>query len=112
MLFDEPNVFLSRGSQILSLKRTVNRGQVSYRDDRDVACEVLFGDRVATSASELGEPLHRDLDALAATEGFSRARPLTRDQTSMVVEITQGATVARALESTRNSFLSGATCSC
>jgi len=94
-LFEEPEIWLARGKDIHHLRRTTegrgSRTTVSYRhkggslDGR--RADLLFGDRIATTAEALAAPLHRDLRALAEDVGFDRARILHHGPDALVAEL-------------------------
>jgi hypothetical protein len=74
-LFDAPELFLERGSTRHRLLRSEGKHPV-YRHAGGpldgARAELLLGDRVAEQASELGQPLHRDLAGWAFEHGASR----------------------------------------
>ena len=107
-LFGEPSVWLARGGDVRELYRDAKRKDVVYRyADGPMAgraADVLFGDRVGLHREDLGAPLHRDLRALAETEGFDRARITHRTQESLVADLRFGerwATAVLAAEGAR-----------
>lgn len=88
-LFDEPEIVLQRGDKTFELRRTGARF-ASYRSADGRPGELLLGDRVAVSKTELGEPLHRDLRALGRETGFVRARVSRRTSRALLTELRFG----------------------
>lgn len=93
-LFDEPEVWHQRGSEIsrLTLKRVRGARVYVHAEGarKGLHAELIFGDRVATDEAGLAAPLHRDLRALAEAEGFDRARVLHRGEVGIVAELRFG----------------------
>ncbi|MCS6899020.1 MAG: hypothetical protein RMJ98_05050 [Myxococcales bacterium] len=99
-LFDEPEVWHQRGTEIsrLTLKRVRGARVYVYAEGSRAGqnAELIFGDRVASTRAELEAPLHRDLRALAEAEGFDRARILHRGEHGLVAELRFGERWVRA----------------
>jgi hypothetical protein len=95
-LFDEPKIFLQRGSVVHELTRVPGRFP-TYRHADGRTGELLFGDRVAVEAKGLGDPLHRDLRSIARELGFDRTRVLERRAGGLYAELRFGSTWARTL---------------
>lgn len=109
-LFAEPEIWLMRGAETRRLERASKRGEMSYRYvDGPLAgraADLLFGDRVALSESDLAAPLHRDLRRLADVEGFDRTRILRRTEGALLAELRFGDVWAKALLPARGAALS------
>lgn len=109
-LFAEKEIWIQRGADTRRLQREERRYETVYRyvdgplEGR--AADVLFGDRVALTAEELGAPLHRDLRALADVEGFDRTRIERRTEEALLVEVRYGATWAPAVLEAKGAALS------
>jgi len=104
-LFDEPRVVLERGSSRHMLERSkidrLGGAHFEYRhaDGKNIGrrAELLFGDRVATNASGLSAPLHRDFAALAEQAGFDRVRVQHATTDALVAELRFGDVWSKAL---------------
>ena len=100
-LFDEPEIWQSRGADVWKLERRVTRFERSYvhadGPRRGLTADLIFGDRVALQADGLNDPWHRDLRALADVEGFDRTRIVHRSPAALVVELRYGEAWSRAL---------------
>jgi hypothetical protein len=96
-LFDEPQIFLMRGTTIRPLTRTTINKEQRYVDAKGKSADMLFGDRVAVTEKELAEPLHRDIAALSESAGFDRMRIRHVTNEAIVVDIRFGQTWANAL---------------
>jgi hypothetical protein len=103
-LFDVAEVWLQRGSEVHHLKLTRVRGARLYHHEGGSLAgreaELIFGDRVALAAADLGAPLHRDLRALAESEGFERTAIEHRGEGSLVARLRfDGAWASALIES-------------
>jgi hypothetical protein len=100
-LFDEPELWLDRGSERQHLARGLGPRERAYRiadgPGAGRAAELLFGDRVATSPDDLGSPLHRDVRALSESYGFDRVRIVHRTADALVADVRFGARWARTV---------------
>lgn len=96
-LFDEPEIFLARGTTIRKLTRTTINKEQRYVDAKGKPADMLFGDRVAVTEKELAEPLHRDIAALSESAGFDRMRMKHTANDAIVAELRFGTTWANAL---------------
>jgi hypothetical protein len=96
-LFDEPTIFLARGTSIRKLTRTTINKETRYVDAAGKPADMLFADRVALTEAELAEPLHRDIVAASEQAGFDRLRieHVTKDE--FVADVRFGETWAKAL---------------
>lgn len=96
-LFDEPTIFLLRGTTIRKLTRTTINKEQRYVDEAGKTADMLFADRIALTEAELAEPLHRDIVAASEKEGFDRMRieHLTKD--AIVADVRFGETWAKTL---------------
>jgi hypothetical protein len=95
-LFDEPKLFLERGSVVYTLTRVDGRFP-SYRYADGRTAELLFGDRLALEERGLKDPLHRDLRTLRRELGFDRARVLELRQSGMLAELRFGGAWVKTL---------------
>jgi hypothetical protein len=96
-LFDEPQIFLMRGTTIRALTRTTINKEARYVDTKGKPADMLFGDRVAVTEKELDEPLHRDIAALSESAGFDRLRIQHVTNEAFVADVRFGQTWANAL---------------
>ena len=96
-LFDEPQIFLMRGTTIRQLTRTTINKEQRYIDTKGKSADMLFGDRVAVTEKELSEPLHRDIAALSESAGFDRLRIKHATNDAVVADVRFGETWANAL---------------
>jgi hypothetical protein len=107
-LFDEPEIYLQRGTSISRLTRHGRRHR-AYRyaggPSEGAVAQLLFGDRVAATRDELADPLHRDLVELADREGFDRIEPLHLAANRVVARLRYGDTWVRALLRSRGARL-------
>ncbi len=101
-LFDEPEIWLLRGSDVRKLVKRVQKKEVSYvyvdgpLEGR--VGDLLFGDRVGLDKEELiKDPLHRDMRALSEEIGFDRAKLLRRTEQALAAELRFGSVWAKAL---------------
>ncbi len=108
-LFQEPSIWLHRGTQVFRLERFEKRREVGYRYAEGSLegqnAELLFGDRVALSKDELASPLHRDLRELAERDGFERARILRRSEDALFAELRYGTRWVKAWISSKDARL-------
>ncbi len=95
-LFDEPTIFLQRGSVVHELHRVDGRFPV-YRHADGTTAELLFADRVAVTKKGLEQPITRDLRSLAWDLGFDRARIEERRETALVASLRFGGAWVRTL---------------
>lgn len=101
LLFDEPEIWLLRGSDLRKLTRQKQKKEVSYvyvdgpLEGR--VGDLLFGDRVALKPEELLNPLHRDMRALSEQIGFDRAKLVHRGEQALAAELRFGQIWAKAL---------------
>lgn len=81
-LFREDTVFIQRGDRVLETKRT-SRYRYEYVDGPDAGktARVMFADRFSLTRDGFGEPLHRDLKAVAREMASTRmhVRHITTD---------------------------------
>lgn len=107
-LFDEPTIWLYRGSTVHRLVRHGGR-TVSYRyaegPRRGRTAALLWADRVATKRAALEPPLHRDLRPLSWSIGFDRARLIHRTPDAWLTELRFGERWVRALLRTAGAAL-------
>ncbi len=100
-LFDEPEVWMARGSWVHALRRETRQREVVYRfvdgPEAGRAADLLFGDRIALRREDLGAPLHRDMSSLADDLGFDRARITHRTAGALVAELRFGRRWAKAV---------------
>lgn len=105
-LFSENEIVLQRGPTIRKLTRTTINKEAKYVDAKGKPADMLFGDRIALTEQELGEPLHRDVVALSESAGFDRMKMQHVTKDAMVAEVRFGETWARALFATDGSQVS------
>ena len=99
-LFDEPEIVLERGGSRHRLVRsTGNRPIYRYAGGAldGARGELLLGDRVATTESGLGEPLHRDLATWSHAYGAGRIEVLRVTRRRILARAQFGALSARVL---------------
>ncbi|MBK9260496.1 MAG: hypothetical protein IPM54_11775 [Polyangiaceae bacterium] len=96
-LFDEPQIFLARGTSIRPLTRTKINKEFRYVDATGKPADMLFGDRVAVTEKELATPLHRDVAALSESAGFDRMRIRHATTEAIVADVRFGETWASSL---------------
>lgn len=100
-LFDEPEIWLLRGSDLRRLTRREQKKEVSYvyvdGPSEGRVADLLFGDRVGVSEDELKNPLHRDMRGLSEEIGFDRAKLVHRGEHELVAELRFGDMWAKAL---------------
>ncbi|MCC6524796.1 MAG: hypothetical protein IT373_19225 [Polyangiaceae bacterium] len=101
LLFDEPKLWLERGSRRYAVELVGVGRQAEYRyasgDLAGRAAELLHGDRVAVDPAELEAPLARDLPALAHEVGFDRVRVEALRRDAIVAALRFGGREVRAL---------------
>lgn len=99
--FKEPVIWLQRRDQVFRLERFKVRTATVYRyaegPSEGQEAQLLFGDRVAASPSDLANPLHRDLRTLARDAGFDRTRVLHRTPSAIVANLRFGGRWVRAV---------------
>lgn len=109
-LFDAPEVWHQRGAEVSRLTLRRGRGARGYEhadgSRQGHAAELLFGDRMALTREGLASPLHRDLRALAESEGFDRTRLLHRGEGALVAELRFGDQWVKALLPSEGAALS------
>ncbi len=109
-LFDAEKLYLLRGSTTRALVRagTTRDPAYAFADGPDAGHTVslVFGDRIAEDAASLAEPLHRDVAALADTEGFDRMKISRLTKTGIDAELRFGSTWAKAVLSSDGAMLS------
>lgn len=96
-LFDEPTIYLLRGTTIRKLTRTTINKEQRYVDEAGKTADMLFADRIALTEAELAEPLHRDVVAASEKEGFDRMRIEHMTKDAIVADVRFGETWAKAL---------------
>lgn len=96
-LFDENEIFLMRGTTTRKLTRTTLNKETRYVDAKGKPADMLFGDRVALTEKELGEPLHRDIATFSETAGIDQLRIRHATNDALVAELRFGETWANAL---------------
>ncbi len=100
-LFDEPTVFLQRGSRIHKLTRIEAKKDTRYTFEggplAGMTADLLHGDRVALSEAELAAPLHRDFAALQDEIGFDRASIKRMTEEAVLADLTFGERSVRAV---------------
>ena len=100
-LFDDPGIWLLRGSEVRRLERHQKRSEITYRyvdgPAEGRAADLLFADRVSARREDLEPALHRDVARLADDLGFDRARILHATPGAVVAELAFGSTRVNAL---------------
>jgi len=96
-LFDEPTIYLLRGTTIRKLTRTTINKEQRYVDAAGKPADMLFADRMALTEEELAEPLHRDVVTASEKEGFDRLRIQHMTKDAIVADVRFGETWAKAL---------------
>ena len=108
-LFDEPTVFLQRGARTHRLARAQEGKESRYVFEggplAGITADLLFGDRVALTAEELGAPLHRDLAALSEEQGFDRATIVRTTEKAMIADLRFGTHKVRAVLDTEGASM-------
>ncbi len=93
-LFDEPVIWLQRGSELHELRRVDEKPKryvhAAGSELEGRKAELLLFDRVAITNEELAKPLHRDLRSLAHQTGFDRARIAHSSPEALVAELRFG----------------------
>ncbi len=108
-LFDEPTLFLLRRGSVEKLARAGTTREPTYVFTQGKLkgrpAQLLFGDRVGTSESDLASPLHRDIATLADHEGFERMRIDRLTETDLAVTLRYGETEAKAVVTSSGSVV-------
>ena len=103
-LFDEPSLFLQRASITHKLKRGGTTKEPVYTFEggpfAGMSADILFGDRVALTEAELGDPLHRDMNGLNDEIGFDRAAIVKMTERAMLADLRFGERTVRAVLAT------------
>jgi hypothetical protein len=107
-LFDEPELELERGEEVLRLERRGGRWpsyEVVSERGRGSVGRILFGDRVRLPGEAPRAPLHRDLRAFAAREGVDRWTTIHLGEEASLVSLRFGEVEVRAVVRSRGARL-------
>jgi hypothetical protein len=88
-LFDEPELFLQRGTTVQRLRLEPGK-RPRYVDDDGRTAKLLLADRIALTRQGLQRPLHRDLRRLAHELSFERARVQRQTEVAVLAELRFG----------------------
>lgn len=89
-LFEDAEIVIQRGGELLGATRQKDGYVYASGTHAGEPAKVLLFDRVWSSAAPVGPPLHVDLEPLAASLGFWRARLERATESALVVDLLYG----------------------
>jgi hypothetical protein len=112
-LFDEPEILVQRGGDVLRARRAedkpvpgIRKTGFHYEYDGGERVKLLLFDRVGLRQAEFDEPLHRDVNAARRALGFEEMRVLHLSQRALSAELHYGPLKTQALFSSAGARLS------